>query len=52
LAPLANLEEGFFFGTAVTQAGVDQIPSLVKSKSYITGSGAKANPVANAAASP
>jgi len=37
LAPLGHLEEGLFGGTAVTQDGVDQVPSLVKSKSYMLG---------------
>ncbi len=34
LATLTKLEEGLFRGTSVTQAGIDQIPSLVKSKGY------------------
>jgi len=52
LTPLTNLEEGLFFGTNVTQAGVNQIPSLVKSGSYITGKGWPKKPNTTTAASP
>jgi hypothetical protein len=37
LAALSQLKEAQFLGTAVTQAGIDQVPSLVKSGSYRLG---------------
>jgi len=35
LATLSRLETGLFTGTSVSQAGIDQVPSLVKSKGFV-----------------